>query len=69
MRRASCSVLWEVRNNIYKENGYCFRTARAISVFGNAGCEYDDVMQVPLNGIERQNIATIQRVEKSKGCR
>ena len=41
--------LWEVRNWIYKENGYCFHTPKAIKAFGNAGCKYDDAADVPLN--------------------
>ena len=68
LRKGSCSVPWELRNGIYKENGYCFRTARAISVFGHAGCAYDDVAAVPLNDVERRNIAAIRSVENSKGC-
>lgn len=33
----SCSQLWYARNKIYADNGYCFQTERARSVFG-AGC-------------------------------
>ncbi len=65
---ASCQVLWEMRNSIFKENGYCFRTGRAIEVFGNAGCQYDDVDGVPLSNIERANIEAIKRAETRKGC-
>src|SRR5262245_53837249 len=63
-----CQPLWEVRNWIYKENGYCFRTPKAIEAFGNSGCRYDDVAQVPLNDIERYNMKTIKSVETKKGC-
>ena len=65
---ASCQILWEMRNWIYKENGYCFRTPKAIEAFGNSGCRYDDVAQVPLNDIERHNMTTIKSVEIKKGC-
>jgi YARHG domain len=68
LRKANCSVLWEMRNGIFKENGYCFHTARAVSVFGNAGCAHDDAAQVPPNAVERQNIAASGSVEASKGC-
>ena len=34
----SCGELWYERNSIYKAAGYCSRTQRAISAFGNAGC-------------------------------
>ena len=63
-----CQPLWEVRNWIYKENGYCFHTPKAIKAFGNAGCLYDDVAQVPLNDIERANVKAIKKVEAKKGC-
>ena len=42
-----------------------FRDAtRAIQTFGNAGCRFDNVNEVPLNRFERANVATIQSVEK-----
>ena len=31
-----CTDLWQRRNSIYASFGYCFRTARAISVFGRS---------------------------------
>ena len=68
LREASCDILWQIRNQIYKENGYCFRTRRAIEAFDNAGCRHDDVNAVPLNRYERENVATIARVERLKGC-
>jgi len=30
----SCNALWNARNSIYAQNGYCFKTARARAVFG-----------------------------------
>jgi hypothetical protein len=68
LKQLSCQALWEVRNWIYKENGYCFQTAKAIEVFGNAGCEFDDAADVPLNPAERHNVKAIKKVEKQKGC-
>ena len=68
LMQLGCQPLWEVRNWIYKENGYCFRTPKAIEAFGNSGCRYDDVAQVPLNDIERYNMKTIKSVEIKKGC-
>lgn len=58
----------EVRNWIYKENGYCFKTPKAIKVFGNAGCLYDNAADVPLNKFEKYNVNVIKKVEKQKGC-
>jgi hypothetical protein len=28
LKQLSCQILWEVRNTIYKERGYCFHTLR-----------------------------------------
>jgi YARHG domain-containing protein len=68
LKQLSCQILWEVRNTIYKEEGYCFHTQRAIKVFGNAGCKYDDAGAVPLNGAERYNVRAIKKIEAKKGC-
>ena len=68
LMQLGCQPLWEVRNWIYKENGYCFHTAKAIAAFGNAGCKYDNAAVVPLNATERHNVATIKKAEAKKGC-
>lgn len=68
IRTISSQILWEVRNTIYKENGYCFHTPKAIKVFGNAGCLYDDADAVPLNAAERANVSAIKKAEAKKGC-
>jgi hypothetical protein len=64
-----CDRLWIERNAIYKENGYCFKTARAIRYFGNAGCVYDRERDVPLSRSERNQVARIHREERRLGCR
>jgi len=64
-----CQRLWVERNSIYKQNGYCFNTPRGVRYFGNAGCQYDDVGQVPLSGYERQRVAEIVAQERAMGCR
>ncbi|HLW89920.1 MAG TPA: YARHG domain-containing protein [Roseiarcus sp.] len=64
----NCDFLYEMRNRIYAEHHYCFKTQRAIATLGNEGCLYSDVNQVPLNQIERNNAATILRAEQMKGC-
>lgn len=60
--------LWYARNEIYKAQGYCFRTQRGISAFGNAGCQYDNVEDVPLSNSQRRSIAEIQREERARRC-
>ncbi|MFO7479133.1 MAG: YARHG domain-containing protein [Methyloceanibacter sp.] len=68
LKKLGCQPLWEVRNWIYKENGYCFKTSKAIKAFGNAGCLYDDARLVPLNQFEKYNVNAIKKVERQKGC-
>lgn len=68
VKNASCDILWQIRNQIYHENGYCFRTPRGMRAFGNSGCRYSNVSAVPLNGYERANVARVARVESIKAC-
>ena len=65
----SCGDLYVQRNQIYKNNGYCFNTPRGISTFGNAGCRYDNVDDVPLSNLDRAAVAAITRDERVIGCR
>lgn len=65
----SCDALWTVRNTIYQERGYCFRTARAKAVFSNEGCISSNTNALAFNSYERTNISRIVSVEKAKGCR
>jgi YARHG domain len=34
----SCHDLWVMRNQVYKDHGYCFKTEKARTYFGNGGC-------------------------------
>ena len=65
----NCEFLWQMRNRIYQENGYCFKTARGIATFGNEGCRYHSENALPMNRIERENAVTIKRAEAALGCR
>ena len=65
----SCDALWTVRNTIYDERGYCFRTARAQEVFSNDGCHVSNAASLNFNRFERANIDRVAAVERSKGCR
>ena len=64
----SCEELWYRRNSLYKQAGYCFRTARAIRAFGNAGCQYDSEADVPLSARQRAIVARINQEERDLGC-
>jgi len=64
----SCQALWVERNSYYKEAGYCFKTPRAISYFGNERCMYDSEYTLPLSPYSRERIAEITRAERILGC-
>jgi hypothetical protein len=64
-----CQRLWVERNSIYKDAGYCFKTARAINYFGNAGCRYEVEGALPLSPSERARIMDILAEERANGCR
>ncbi|MDB5506105.1 MAG: hypothetical protein JWR75_743 [Devosia sp.] len=64
----SCQALWEVRNEIYYENGLCFQTKRAINFFGNSGCYVDDPANIKFNKFEQGNVDMIRSIEQSRGC-
>jgi len=64
----ACADLWTARNEIYKAQGYCFRTQRAIAAFGNAGCQYDAIEDVPLSANDRRAVADIVRQERALRC-
>ncbi len=69
LAQASCASLWTERNQIYKDAGYCFKTARSIRAFGNAGCRYDDMYDVPLSANQRAEVDAIVERERRQGCR
>jgi hypothetical protein len=64
----SCDQLWVARNSIFKAAGFCFKTSRAISAFGNAGCRYDNEYDVPLSQKDRNLVEAIQREERYRRC-
>jgi hypothetical protein len=64
----SCAELWVMRNQIYKNAGYCFKTAKAIKYFGNAGCRFDDEDDVPLSKNQRRIISDIEKSQIRQGC-
>jgi hypothetical protein len=64
----SCGELWLRRNTIFARNGYCFKTDRALRVFGNANCRFEVEAGVPMSRAEREEVEIIRAVEKRKGC-
>lgn len=64
----NCEFLYTMRNAIYAEHHYCFKTARAIAAFGNAGCISSNVAALGMSSIELSNAGVILQAEKIKGC-
>jgi hypothetical protein len=64
----NCEFLYTMRNAIFAEHGYCFRSARGRATFGNQGCITSDVNALGLNATERYNAETILQAERAKGC-
>lgn len=64
----SCEELWVMRNQIFKNAGYCFKTEKAITYFGNGGCTYDHQDDVPLSDIDRIVIRDAKKSEARQGC-
>lgn len=59
-----CGELWYARNAIYADHGFCFKTARARSVFGS----YCTTSRVSLSRRENRIVAEIKRHERNHGC-
>jgi hypothetical protein len=64
----TCDQLYQMRNRIYAEHGYCFVTPRGIAEIGNAGCRIHDQAAAPLSDIERRNVAAIHSAEMARRC-
>ena len=68
MTGPNCEFLYTMRNQIYADHHYCFRTARGQATFGNAGCVSANPEALGLNAVERYNAAVILRAARAKGC-
>lgn len=64
----SCDDLWLKRNGVFKAAGYCFKSSRAISKFGNAGCLVDKVDALKLDSAHISLIDQIVALEQTKRC-
>jgi hypothetical protein len=64
--RLSCQNLAHVRNALYAENGYCFRSAELAALYNPQGCTFRDQAKVPLNPWSAR---TSPRSGRSNGAR
>lgn len=67
-REPSCDGLWLQRNSIYRSAGFCFKTPKAVAAFGNTGCKFDEIRNVPLSDRDRQGIDEISKFEARLHC-
>ena len=64
----SCETLWVLRNSIFDQYGYCFKTQKAKDWFNNDDCKIDDAEALPISPIQKSNIDKIKDMESWKGC-
>lgn len=60
----SCSQLWYARNKIYADHGFCFKSDRAIRVFG-AGCF---APYGRMSAAWKERVDDLQYWESRRGC-
>lgn len=60
---SQCGQLWYMRNLIFDQAGYCFRTAKARRYFSNAGCT-----GASPRGADAAEVSRIQSLERQNGC-
>lgn len=63
---ASCFDLWYARNQIYDDNGYCFRTDLALEYFDNGDCW---TRNPHFSKAEQRAINAILDEEKRRHCK
>jgi hypothetical protein len=68
LKGSSCETLWILRNSIYDDAGYCFKTERGKAFFINDGCTHTDIQSVPLNDYQRHNVKVLAKMEAKSGC-
>ena len=64
----SCENLWLLRNTIFHQRGYCFQTGRGKTEFNNSRCTVKSVAELALTAVEKDNVSTIEKLERRKRC-
>jgi hypothetical protein len=64
----NCKFLNTMRNAIFAEHHFCFKSPRASAPFDNQGCVAGDPNALGLDRIERANAATILKAEQTLSC-
>jgi hypothetical protein len=63
-----CDQLYLRRNAIFRRLGLCFTRVTAVSTFGNAGCQYDRAIDMPMSERDRMLVKRIVARERYLGC-
>ena len=63
-----CDRLYLKRNALFRQLGLCFTRATAVSTFGNAGCQYDRAVDMPMSERDRAAVRRIVAQERALGC-
>ncbi len=63
---ASCYDLWYERNQIYDDNGFCFKTQLGQDTFDNSDCWTSNPQ---LSRSEVKRVAQIKAQERAKRCK
>jgi hypothetical protein len=66
--RDECDRLYVARNQLFRDLGLCFTRATAISTFGNAGCQYDRAVDMPISARDKAKVDRIVARERLLGC-
>ncbi len=62
----SCYDLWYERNQIYNDNGFCFKTQLGRETFDNSDCYTSNPR---LSRAEQRRVEQIRREEWRRGCK
>jgi hypothetical protein len=52
----------------FHQRGFCFQTARGRKEFDNRRCSANSVAELKLSEVEKANVATLEKAERSKSC-
>ncbi len=63
---ASCYDLWYERNQIYDDNGFCFKSQLGQDTFDNSDCY---TSHPDLSRAEERRVAQIKARERAKRCK
>ena len=64
----TCETLWILRNSIFDQAGYCFKTQKAKDWFNNEDCKVEDAAALNISPVQKSNIDKIKAMESWKGC-